>query len=211
MNYSDKKALILGLGESGLAASHWLLRCGAVLRVADTRTAPDRLPQLQALAPGCEFVGGPFAATLLEGIDFIIVSPGLSELAELAEIAPLARERGIALWSEIELFAQSLADMRATYQPKVLAITGTNGKTTVTSLVGLLVERAGKTVRIAGNISPSVLDVLRVCVEENSLPEVWVLELSSFQLHSTYSLQADAATVLNVTQDHLDWHGSMAA
>jgi len=73
------------------------------------------------------------------------------------------------------------------------------------------VERAGKSVRIAGNISPSVLDVLRECVDANTLPEVWVLELSSFQLHSTYSLEPDAATVLNVTQDHLDWHGSMVA
>ena len=211
MNYADKKVLILGLGESGLAAARWLAQCGAVLRVADTRESPERLPQLLALAPECEFVGGAFTAALLDGIDFITVSPGLSELAELAELAPLARERGIPVWSEVELFAQSLAAMRATYQPKVLAITGTNGKTTVTSLVGLLVERAGKTVRIAGNISPSVLDVLRECVAENTLPDVWVLELSSFQLHGTFSLEADAAAVLNITQDHLDWHGSMEA
>jgi len=213
MNYSEKNVLILGLGESGLAAAHWLVRGGAVLRVADTREAPERLAQLRELSPEVEFVGGAFTAGLLDGIDFIVVSPGLSELLELAEIAPLAKERGIPLWSEIELFAQSLQQLRATqeYQPKVIAITGTNGKTTVTSLVGLLVERAGKSVRIAGNISPSVLDVLRECVDANTLPEVWVLELSSFQLHSTYSLEPDAATVLNVTQDHLDWHGSMVA
>lgn len=213
MNYVDKKVLILGLGESGLAAAHWLVRGGAVLRVADTREAPQRLPQLMELAPECEFVAGAFTAGLLDGIDFIVVSPGLSDLLELAELAPLAKERAIPVWSEIELFAQSLQELRAAqeYQPKVISITGTNGKTTVTSLVGLLVERAGKSVRIAGNISPSVLDVLRECVENGTLPEVWVLELSSFQLHSTYSLEADAATVLNVTQDHLDWHGSMAA
>ena len=213
MTYPDKKALILGLGESGLAAAQWLLRSGAVLRVADTREAPDRLTQLLALAPDCEFIPGAFTAALLDGIDFIVLSPGLSELAELAEIAPEARQRGIPMWSEIELFAQGLQALResAAYQPKIIAITGTNGKTTVTSLVGLLVQRAGKTVKVAGNISPSVLDVLRTCLDENCLPEVWVLELSSFQLHSTFSLQADAATVLNVSQDHLDWHGSMEA
>lgn len=211
MDYSHKKVLVLGLGESGLSAAHWLTRCGAVLRVADTRSAPERLPQLLTLSPDCEFISGEFSASLLDGIDFIVVSPGLSELNELREIAGLAKERAIPMWSEIEIFAQSLRHLRDSreYQPKILAITGTNGKTTVTSLVGLLVERAGKSVKIAGNISPAVLDVLRICIDENALPEVWVLELSSFQLHSTYSLEADAATVLNVSQDHLDWHGSM--
>ena len=212
MDYSDKKVLILGLGESGLAASRWLLRAGAQLRVADTRSAPERLDQLMTLAPAAEFVAGEFSASLLDGIDVVVASPGLSELAELAVIAPEARSRGIPVWSEIELFAQSITAMGVEgYHPKILAITGTNGKTTVTSLTGLLVERSGKSVRIAGNISPSVLDVLRECVEQQTLPDVWVLELSSFQLHSTYSLRADAATVLNVTQDHLDWHGSMEA
>ena len=213
MTFAHKKVLILGLGESGLSAAHWLLRCGAQLRVADTRESPERLAQLLGVAPDCEFVGGSFTLALLDDIDFIVVSPGLSELNELLEIAPAAREREIPMWSEIEIFSQSLKELRATqeYQPKILAITGTNGKTTVTSLVGLLVERAGKSVKIAGNISPAVLDVLRECVDQKTLPDVWVLELSSFQLHSTYSLQADAATVLNVTQDHLDWHGSMGA
>ena len=211
--FASKQVLVLGLGESGLAAAHWLARCGAVLRVADTRTAPERLAELQQIAPECEFIAGDFTAALLDGIDFVVVSPGLSELTELAEIVPAAAERQIPVWSEIEIFAQSLQHLKQAqnYQPKIIAITGTNGKTTVTSLVGLLVERAGKRVQIAGNISPSVLDVLRSAVDENNLPEVWVLELSSFQLHSTYSLAADAATVLNITQDHLDWHGSMSA
>lgn len=213
MNYTNKKALLLGLGESGLAAARWLVRCGAVLRVADTRDAPERLVQLTECAPDAEFVGGKFNAALVENIDFIVVSPGLSELNELADIIPIANERAIPIWSEIELFAQCLQDLRETqnYQPKVIAITGTNGKTTVTSLVGLLVERAGKKVRIAGNISPAVLDVLLTALEKNELPEIWVLELSSFQLHRTYSLHADAATVLNLTPDHLDWHGTMEA
>ena len=213
MSYLDKKVLVLGLGESGLAAAHWLVRCGAILRVADTRENPERLVQLKEIAPSVEFIAGEFSAQLLDEIDFVVVSPGLSELAELAQITPVAKEKNIPVWSEIEIFAQSLQQLAESqnYQPKILAITGTNGKTTVTSLVGLLVERAGKKVQIAGNISPSVLDVLRVAVQEQTLPEVWVLELSSFQLHSTYSLKVNAATVLNVTQDHLDWHGSMDA
>lgn len=213
MNYTHKKALVLGLGESGLAAARWLAHCGAVLRVADTRQAPERLHQLNEFVPDGEFISGQFTPALLDGIDFIVASPGLSELNELAEIMPAARERQIPVWSEIELFAQALQHLHETqgYQPKVIAITGTNGKTTVTSLVGLLVERAGKSVCVAGNISPAVLDVLRTVLDKNALPEVWVLELSSFQLHNTYSLNADAATVLNLTPDHLDWHGTMDA
>ena len=97
------------------------------------------------------------------------------------------------------------------YQPVVLAITGTNGKTTVTSLVGQLVARAGKTVAVAGNIGPSLLDTLAARLDAQTLPEVWVLELSSFQLDGDSGFAPTAATVLNITQDHLDWHGSMAA
>jgi UDP-N-acetylmuramoylalanine--D-glutamate ligase len=217
MSYHGQHALVLGLGESGLAMAQWLHRQGAVLRVADTRSAPERLPALRACVPNAQFVSGPLNPALLDGIDLIAVSPGLSPLSALAELIPAALERAIPLWGEIELFAQALAQLKQAhaYQPKVIAITGTNGKTTVTSLVGLLCERAGLRVRVAGNISPAALDVLREALEQDgapdALPEVWVLELSSFQLHTTYSLQADAATVLNVTQDHLDWHGDMAA
>ena len=96
------------------------------------------------------------------------------------------------------------------YHPAVLAITGTNGKTTVTSLTGQLVERAGKTVAVAGNIGPSLLDTLSAHMDADSLPEVWVLELSSFQLDGVQGFEPTAATVLNLSQDHLDWHGGMA-
>ncbi|MBI3284047.1 MAG: UDP-N-acetylmuramoyl-L-alanine--D-glutamate ligase [Burkholderiales bacterium] len=213
MDFSGKHVLVLGLGETGLAMARWLLRCGARLRVADTRPAPDRLTNLRALSDQLEFVGGEFTGALLDGIDLVAVSPGLSPLAELRDLVPLLQERGIPLWGEIELFAQALAALKAgrAYQPKLIAITGTNGKTTVTSLVGLLCERAGLTIRVAGNISPAALDVLCEELDKDNLPQVWVLELSSFQLHTTYSLQADAATVLNITQDHLDWHGDLAA
>ncbi|HEX2530040.1 MAG TPA: UDP-N-acetylmuramoyl-L-alanine--D-glutamate ligase [Burkholderiaceae bacterium] len=213
MNYEGKHVLVLGLGESGLAMARWLARCGAAVRVADTRAAPERLTQLRQVLPNAQFTGGPFTAALLDGVDFIAVSPGLAPARELAPIVPLASEKNIPLWGEIELFAQALAALKneRNYVPKVLAITGTNGKTTVTSLTGLLCKRAGLTVQVAGNISPAALDVLRAALDSGGLPQAWVLELSSFQLHTTYSLRADAATVLNVTQDHLDWHGDMDA
>ena len=218
MTYEGKSALVLGLGESGLAMAQWLARCGARVRVADTRTEPQRLFALRQAVPNAEFVGGEFSESLLDGMDFVAVSPGLAPNRELAQIAPAARARNIPVWGEIELFAQALAHLRAErgYAPKVIAITGTNGKTTVTSLTGLLCRRAGLTTRVAGNISPAALDVLRECLDGDmragdDLPQAWVLELSSFQLHTTFSLQADAATVLNLTQDHLDWHGSMDA
>jgi UDP-N-acetylmuramoylalanine--D-glutamate ligase len=213
MNYQGKRVLVLGLGESGLAMAQWLARCGATLRVADTREAPDRLEKLREASPDAEFIGGPFAADLLEGIDFVALSPGLAPERDLAQIIPAAEQGNIPLWGEIELFAQALAALRdeRDYKPKLIGITGTNGKTTVTSLTGLLCERAGMSVRVAGNISPAALDVLRSAIDRDELPQVWVLELSSFQLHSAFSLQADAATVLNITQDHLDWHGEMEA
>ena len=217
MNYEGKTALVLGLGESGLAIALWLARGGARVRVADTRAESSlpsaRLSALRAAVPDAQFVAGPFTAQLLDGVDFVAVSPGLAPDRELAEIAPAAGARHVPLWGEIELFAQALAALKAQqgYAPKVIAITGTNGKTTVTSLTGLLCRRAGLSTKVAGNISPAALDVLREVIDADELPQAWVLELSSFQLHTTYSLNADAATVLNITQDHLDWHGSMAA
>jgi UDP-N-acetylmuramoylalanine--D-glutamate ligase len=213
MNYEGKLALVLGLGESGLAMAQWLHRCGARVRVADTRTEPQRLPALRAAVADAEFAGGDFSAALLEGVDFVAVSPGLAPNKELAAITPAALEKNIPVWGEIELFAQALASLKAErgYAPKVIAITGTNGKTTVTSLTGLLCRRAGFDTRVAGNISPAALDVLREALDDDRLPQAWVLELSSFQLHTSFSLNADAATVLNITQDHLDWHGDMAA
>jgi UDP-N-acetylmuramoylalanine--D-glutamate ligase len=216
--YAGQTALVLGLGESGLAMALWLDACGVRVRVADTRAETalgERLAQLREQAPDVEFISGELNAALLDGVHFVAVSPGLAPHIELAQIAAAAAaaEPAIPLWSEIELFAQALAALREQrdYAPKVLAITGTNGKTTVTSLTALLCRRAGLSTIMAGNISPAALDTLRQAVIDDALPQVWVLELSSFQLHATYSLQADAAAVLNITQDHLDWHGDMAA
>lgn len=213
MNLAGKKILVLGLGESGLAMVRWSAYCGAGVCVADTRPNPDRLPVLRHELPQAEFRSGSFTTEGLDGFDIIAVSPGLRPNVELKDILPFAREHGIVVWSEIEMFAQALKELeyQRQYCPKVIAVTGTNGKTTVTSLAGHMCRRAGKTVRLAGNISPAALDVLLEVIEKDQLPDVWVLELSSFQLYTTYSLEPDAATVLNLTQDHLDWHGSMRA
>lgn len=206
--------LVLGLGESGLAMARWCARHGARVRVADTREAPANLPVLRAHVPDADFVSGPFALSLLDGVTLVAISPGLSPLdPNVAALLNAANAQSVPVWGEIELFARALAGLKAAqgYAPRVLAITGTNGKTTTTALTGALVQRSGKTVGVAGNISPSALDKLSECVDADTLPDVWVLELSSFQLETTHTLDADAATVLNITQDHLDWHGTMEA
>ncbi|PMS23341.1 UDP-N-acetylmuramoyl-L-alanine--D-glutamate ligase [Trinickia dabaoshanensis] len=206
--------LVLGLGESGLAMARWCSRQGCRLRIADTREAPPNLPALATHDIDAQFAGGPFSPALLDdGIELVALSPGLSPLAQdLAPLIASARERGIPVWGELEFFAQALAHLgESGYAPKVVAITGTNGKTTTTSMTGLLCERAGKKVAVAGNISPSLLDRLMDAIDTAALPDVWVLELSSFQLETAHSFAPDAATVLNITQDHLDWHGGLDA
>ncbi|MBV8259508.1 MAG: UDP-N-acetylmuramoyl-L-alanine--D-glutamate ligase, partial [Paraburkholderia sp.] len=205
--------LVLGLGESGLAMARWCARHGCRLRVADTREAPPNLPELAVRGIEADFVGGPFTPALLDGVELVAISPGLSPLAgDLVPLIAAARERGIEVWGELELFAQALRHLgESGYAPKVLAITGTNGKTTTTSLTGMLCERAGKRVAVAGNISPAMLDKLAEAIDNTALPDVWVLELSSFQLETARTFEPDAAAVLNITQDHLDWHGGLDA
>ena len=202
MNLFDSQhVLILGLGASGLT-------------VADTRTLPPQLQALQNELPLARFVGGGLDGALLLGneVHAIYKSPGLPP-AQVADLQQAASERGLRVAGELELFAQALAALKAqrAYAPAVLAVTGTNGKTTVTSLTGQLVERSGKSVAVAGNIGPTLLDTLAQHLDQDSLPEVWVIELSSFQLEGVEGFEPSAATVLNLTQDHLDWHGDMAA
>ena len=299
MNFlAGKHVLVLGLGVSGMALARWCARCGAQVSVADTRAAPPQLQALQDALPAVAFIHSEMNADLFSSaaFDLVVKSPGLLP-ASVAGVIGAAQATGIACGNELSLFAQALADLKhdRAYAPKVIGITGTNGKTTVTSLTGKLIFKAGKSVAVAGNIGPSLLDTLgekldaallaqaaaaqaalqdaldaQVAqaadikaiapadagtqeqygdieedeVDENAtaeaqdefdsalvpvtsplaelpllsalpalptMPEVWVLELSSFQLDGVSNFEPTVATVLNVTQDHLDWHGTFAA
>ncbi|OGA81781.1 MAG: UDP-N-acetylmuramoyl-L-alanine--D-glutamate ligase [Burkholderiales bacterium RIFCSPHIGHO2_01_FULL_63_240] len=305
--------LILGLGDSGLAMARWCARCGASVHVADTRANPPQAATLAADVPGATLHQG-LDPSLLEGVNLLYKSPGLMPASpEVAPILARADELGIPVRGELSLFASALADLKVDlgYAPKVVAITGTNGKTTTTSLTAKLIERAGLRVGLAGNIGPTLLDTLRTALDQEPtrlaepqgaealaapgeadavlpeevgaasepgdvlpesqspvsaddalpeadltaasdiaevaeqaaeptstaealsddadaapielappppaapvfevLPDAWVLELSSFQLDGVSNFHPDAAVVLNISQDHLDWHGSMAA
>ncbi len=319
---NNQSVLILGLGDSGLAMARWCVRNGAQVQVVDTRAEPPHLAVLRAELPQATFVHSAFEASLVEGQDVraVFKSPGLSP-ESVAPVWNAAVAAGLWVGTELTLFAQALSDLQTSmaYHPKVLAITGTNGKTTVTSLTGQLLERAGKRVAVAGNIGPTLLDTLSQALDKAAeeqaaadviaaqhaaelaadealaaqaraaaeakekaeaaqaaqmaldaeealtqeaaaetdaasqmaltgteteqapeatevaaaddepyevdlpplvppppppadhpyLPQVWVLELSSFQLEGVDNFEPTAATVLNLTQDHLDWHGSM--
>ncbi len=325
MNHlKDRSVLILGLGISGLAMARWCVRSGAKVTVADTRPQPPQLRVLQEQCPQVAFVHGAFDQAMLDrtGWQLVARSPGLAP-SGLTVVRAWTQQHGVPFWSELDLFAAALNELgqrvESPYRPKVLAITGTNGKTTVTSLTGLLLERAGVRVAVAGNIGPALLDVLSQALDVEAaanevdrveaerlaqeaeaattapsamsseaappepalteavqgslvdeaaesteaasdtgaevqgapdvagqatnpddagdaeesgaltllvpppveppqpphLPTAWVLELSSFQLDGTaggpWDAAPTAATVLNISEDHLDWHGSLEA
>jgi len=329
----DITVLVLGLGESGLAMARWSARCGATVRVWDSRETPPNAAALVEHVPGAKLFTGALPDEAIEGVQLVLKSPGLAPTDErIAPAIARAADAGALVQGELELFARALEDLKAErgYAPKVLAITGTNGKTTTTAMTAMFVERAGKRVAMAGNIGPTMLQTLSdaldlepVAVVEDAavedvsaavdeamqdvvlseegvpvvveavqagataddphpspipegegeeqaaldndaadlpspsgvgtegegaagaphdvasihaastidldgpplhlipppppgpvfehLPEVWVLELSSFQLDEAKGFEPSAATVLNITQDHLDWHGSMPA
>lgn len=291
---NNRHLLVLGLGESGLAMVRWCASHGAHVRVWDSREAPPQAATLRAELPQVQLTTGPLeAATALQGVELVLKSPGLSPVDE--RIRPLleeARAAGIPVQGELDLFARALAELKQSrgYAPQVLAITGTNGKTTTTALTALLVERCDKRVAVAGNIGPTMLDTLAAALAQEPepepadeaeaapagaaeatvevdtpaataepaaadvataeddapaaeadrdaeaeaaplpddaplvlappppaapvfqvLPEVWVLELSSFQLDGVRGFEPSAAAILNLSQDHLDWHGDMRA
>jgi len=187
----DKKVLVLGLGETGLSALRWLNGQGANLSVADTRQTPPGMAILKAELPNVKLHTGPFADAVFNNAEIIVISPGVPMSEPLVQAAI---KKGIPVVGDVELFAQ--------YKPakaKVIAITGANGKSTVTTLVGEMCKAAGLKTVVAGNIGLPVLDTL-----DGQVPDVYVLELSSFQLETTSNLNADAATVLNISEDHMD-------
>ena len=194
----NKRVLVLGLGETGLSVVRWLLAQGAVVSVADSRENPPNVQVVRTEMPEVAVYLGDFDAEILKTSEFLVVSPGIA-LSEPAIQAAL--NVGIPAIGDVELFAQ--------YRPnsaKVIAITGANGKTTVTTLVGEMCKAAGLKTIVAGNIGLPVLDALMM-----EVPDVYVLELSSFQLETTNSLMVDAATVLNLTEDHMDRYADMSA
>jgi UDP-N-acetylmuramoylalanine--D-glutamate ligase len=204
---AGRSVLVLGLGESGLAMARWCARSGARLRVADTRAAPPGVSGLRALAPQAELRCGAFDETLLEGVDLVALSPGLDPRGGLVAEA---RRRGLPVSGEMSLFAAALRTLGARPATRMLAITGTNGKTTTTALAAHLAQTAGLDAVAAGNISPAPLDVLADRLDAGqALPQCWVLELSSFQLETAHGLDPDAATVLNVSDDHLDRYADL--
>ncbi len=285
MDYlKDTTVLVLGLGESGLAMARWCARFGADIRVWDSREQPANTAALAEHVPQAQWVRGPLTDAAFTGVRLVLKSPGLSPQDERIA-APLNRaaDAGVPVQGELALFVQALQMLKAErgYAPKVLAITGTNGKTTTTAMAAQLIARAGKRVAVAGNIGPTMLQTLADALDQEPvqaprpgdelppapagrgtegeggdevataediadlqaldgaaaneplpdddtaplielapppptepvfevLPEVWVLELSSFQLDEVRGFEPSAGAVLNITQDHLDWHGSMS-
>lgn len=206
-----QKVLVIGLGASGEACSRFLMNRSVGVIATDTREAPPALERLLALE-GFTFVDLEKAQSLLPEVQLVVISPGISPF--FSEVAPLvnaAQAQGLEVVGEIELFARELAKLEKEtgYAPKVIGITGTNGKTTTTVLTTKMCEAAGMRTCAAGNIGPNAVAELDRFLQSGELPQVWVLELSSFQLQTTSSLRCHSATVLNITQDHLDWHGSV--
>ena len=189
-------AVIVGLGSTGVSAARHLLARGWQVRGTDTRAQPPGLAALQALQADIDLRTGELAADLLIGADCVVVSPGLSLQDPFFE---RARERGLAIIGDIELFARAQT-------ARVVGITGTNGKSTVTTLLARMAQRAGLTVRAGGNLGPPALDLL-----DQTAVDLYVLELSSYQLETTHTLQLAAAAVLNVTPDHLDRYADLDA
>ena len=209
-----QQVLVLGLGESGLAMARWCARQGASVSVWDSRETAPQLAALREALPDAAVRSGELAAAALQGVQRVLKSPGLSPHdARIAALLQAAHEQGVPVQGELDLFVQALERLRVErdYAPQVLAVTGTNGKTTTTALTALLVERAGRSAVAAGNIGPTMLDTLMQRLDDDTLPQVWVIELSSFQLDGVLGFEPHAAAVLNLTQDHLDWHGDMAA
>ncbi len=190
--------------------ARWLARRGAQVRVADSRAGPPHAAALARELPRVPLVTGAFSAQTFEGAELIAVSPGIDRRR-----GPVAAavKRGVPVVGDVELFSQALKQP-GTRDPglgtvRILAVTGSNGKSTVTAMAGEICRAAGRETIVAGNIGVPVLDALAAIEAGGRVPQVFVLELSSFQLESTQSLEPGAAAMLNLTEDHLDRYDGM--
>ncbi|MDE2197081.1 MAG: UDP-N-acetylmuramoyl-L-alanine--D-glutamate ligase [Gammaproteobacteria bacterium] len=188
------KTLIVGLGKTGLSCARFLLDRGGEVAVTDSRERPPGLKELRNTLPDAAVFVGGFSADALQRADQVVVSPGV---AVATPFITRARARGLPVFGDIELFAQHA-------RAPVVGITGANGKSTVTTLLGLMAERAGRDVRVGGNLGTPALDLIG-----EQEPDLYVLELSSFQLEVTESLHCAAAVVLNISPDHMDRYATL--
>jgi UDP-N-acetylmuramoylalanine--D-glutamate ligase len=189
-------SVVVGLGKSGVSCLRYLSKRGIPVSATDSRRAPPGLELLGDLRKSLDLRLGGFDLSLLDGASQLLMSPGVS-LDE--PIARAAREKGIEVLGDVELFARNV-------RSPVIGVTGTNGKSTVTTLVARMAAAAGRSVLAGGNLGVAALDLL-----EEPEPDLYVLELSSFQLETTSSLHLAAAVVLNVTADHMDRYPTLSA
>ena len=201
-NYKGCKALVVGLGDTGAACVRWLIEHDAQVRATDTREEPPHAQRVREAFPEATLRLGGFDRADFEWADLVVASPGVALATPELQWAVKA---GKDVVGDVELFARALKNTSA----YVIAITGSNGKSTVTSLVGHLCAAVGLDTVVAGNIGLPVLDALDNQDTLGRCPDVWVLELSSFQLETTSSLKPDAATVLNISQDHMDRYANL--
>lgn len=195
MNQLAGKYVVIGLGKTGLSCVRFLKHLGCDVAVVDTRSRPPGLAELKAEFPDVSFVSGALDQFDLTQVQELIVSPGLP--VKTPAIAR-AQAASVSIAGDIELFCRTVSE-------PVIAVTGSNGKSTVVTLAGELLQAAGMKVKVAGNIGLPVLDALLA----KEPVDVWVLELSSFQLETTHSLRAQVACILNVTEDHMDRYDSL--
>ncbi len=190
------RTVVVGLGRTGLSCAKYLQQSGVPFALTDSRAKPPEATTLAGIAPDTQVRFGKFDTDLLDGASEIVVSPGISLREPFIQ---QATTRGIPVVGDIELFA------RVAKAP-VAAVTGTNGKSTVTTLVANMANAAGKRALAGGNLGRPALDLL-----SEATPDLYVLELSSFQLDTTQTLATAAATVLNVTPDHMDRYATLGA
>ncbi|MCP4476331.1 MAG: UDP-N-acetylmuramoyl-L-alanine--D-glutamate ligase [Gammaproteobacteria bacterium] len=191
----NKRYVIVGMGKTGLSYARYCLEQGTSFTVTDSRPQPPQLAALQAEAKNIECAVGNLSKEMILNAECLLISPGIS-LAE--PLIAQAIAQGVEVMNDVSLFAQSVTE-------PLVAITGSNGKSTVTTLVGEMARAAGRAVQVAGNIGLPVLDVL---VQKRSL-NLYVIEVSSFQLEKLSSFRSDVAALLNVSEDHMDYHSNM--